>query len=102
MARTKATTQAVPVLPPALDLPPTPDLTAEPVLPPTPDLTAEPVLPPTPDLTAEPVLPPTPDLTEETVIEGDGPFKVRHKENGGEFEVSAEYLAAYRHVLEVI
>ena len=52
-----------------------------------------------------PVLPPSLEVVaglETPPVLGDGPFKVRHKENGGEFEVSAEYLAAYRHTLEVI
>lgn len=113
----EARTVRAPVLPPALDLPPTPptpeptpDLLATPPTPeptpPTPTPTPEPTpdllaTPPAPDLLAEPVIEET-EETEETVIEGDGPFKVRHKENGGEFEVSAEYLAAYRHVLKVI
>jgi hypothetical protein len=93
MARTKATPPVVPVLPPSLETPPSLDLPAEPVTPPSLDLPAEPVTPPSLDLPTEPVV---------TEIEGDGPFKVRHKVTGAEHEVSAEYLAVYRETLELI
>lgn len=52
-------------------------------------------VPPTLETPAEPVTP-------EPEVTGDGPFKVRHKVSGGEFEVSAEYLAMYRETLEVL
>lgn len=38
----------------------------------------------------------------EPEVTGEGPFKVRHKVSGGEFEVSAEYLAMYRETLEIL
>lgn len=73
-----------------------------PALPPTPETPAEPVLPPTlvtPAAPAEPVTPVTPaepELTEE------GPYRVRHKVSGEEFEVSKEYLETYRSTLEIL
>ena len=81
MARTKAEVPALPTLavPPTLETP-----TLE-----TPAAPASP---------AEPVTPAAP----EPEVTGDGPFKVRHKVSGGEFEVSAEYLAMYRETLEVL
>jgi len=85
MARTKV---EEPVLPPVIE---TPVLEA-PVLPPT--LETPPVI----ETPPEPVLPPA----IETPVLGDGPFKVRHKVNGNEFEVSADYLAAYRETLELL
>lgn len=82
MARNKAEVPA---------LPPTPETPAEPVLPPT-------LVTPTLETPAEPVTPaePEPELTEE------GPYRVRHKVSGEEFEVSKEYLETYRSTLEIL
>lgn len=63
---------------------------------------ALPVTPEAPALPAEPVLPPSLETPAAPEVTGEGPFKVRHKVNGGEFEVSAEYLAMYREMLELL
>ena len=63
-----------------------------------------PALPVTPEAPALPVTPPTLETPAEPEAEltGEGPYRVRHKVSGEEYEVSKEYLENYRSTLELL